>query len=168
MGIPFRLHVTFDVIICFALESELLVMRQISVSAINATCIFMMWTGFTVAVEPTECQRLLVPLHAPKPDYPSYDQASKLLQGTSYMHVFVEGHVTVKYTVATSGTVEDVQIMESSNNLVGPNRNRYPPDYFSGFLEMNVVPTVSLWKYQPISRPCEAQNTFTYVLDSDA
>lgn len=97
------------------------------------------------------------------PDYPSPDQARPYLQGTAYMHVFVEGTVVVTFTVNTSGAISDVRIAESSYKPIGRSASYFDkPGYFDGFLEMNVLSAVKTWRYSPRIEPCSHKFTFTF------
>lgn len=98
-------------------------------------------------------------VYTPQPKYPTYEQVKHILPGTSYVHVFVEGYVKVKFTVLTDGTVKNVLIIESDNRPT-----RKVNQSMEGFLEINVVPTVSNWKYKPIAAPCENEHKFRYEL----
>jgi hypothetical protein len=112
------------------------------------------------------CPKDLKLLEGAMPDYPSPDQAKAYLQGTSYMHVFVEGSVVVAFTVTSSGAVTDTRITRSSYKPVGRSASRYKPGYFDGFLEMNVLPAVRTWRYSPRTQPCNGEFTFTYQVSA--
>jgi hypothetical protein len=112
------------------------------------------------------CPKDLKLLEGAMPDYPSPEQAKRYLQGTSYMHVFVEGTVVVAFTVAGSGAVTDARITKSSYKLVGRNASRYKPGYFDGFLEMSVLPAVRAWRYSARAQPCNGEFTFTYQISA--
>lgn len=143
-------------------------MRQISLIALLGVIVPIAWAVDAAAADVPGCQQTLKKLSAPPPPYPSPEQAKRFFLGTSYMHVFVEGRVSVEYVVIPSGAVTEVRVIESGYNLVGQNRNGYSAGYFDGFLEMNVAATLGLWKYQPIEQPCKVQRTFTYAVDPGA
>jgi hypothetical protein len=113
-----------------------------------------------------ECPKDLKLIAGSMPEYPSPEQATPYLKGTSYMHVFVEGTIVVAYTVATSGVVTHARIVQSNHKPIGRNASRYQPGYFDGFLEMNVLPAVKTWRYPPREQPCDGQFTFTYQLSA--
>jgi len=118
------------------------------------------------ADEPTECQKLLVAINTPYPGYPTPEQAKRYLPGTSYLHVFVTGVVTVEFLVTRSGSVSDAKIIESSSRPIG--RGRFPEGHFDGFLEANVLSTIMSWEFETIAQPCTARWTFTYEQEDAA
>jgi hypothetical protein len=123
--------------------------------------------GVTVCqAQEAACPKDLKLVEGSMPDYPSPEQAKPYLQGTSYMHVFVEGNVQVSFTVISSGAVTDVRIAKSSYKPVGRNASLYKPGYFDGFLEMNVLPAVRTWRYSPRAQSCSGEFTFTYRLSA--
>jgi len=105
-----------------------------------------------VADEPTECQKALVAIERPVPESPSAEQAREYLRGTSYLHIFVEGKVSVEFTVHPAGDVSDVKILESVEKPVGRGAGNVPDGYFEGFLRINAIPTVERWRDQPIEQ----------------
>lgn len=119
-------------------------------------------TGATAHAEESACQQTLKPVHRPTPDYPSSQQAEPYLKGSSYMHVFVAGTVTVEFVVSREGTVSDARVVRSVYDLVGRNASLYKAGYFNGFLEMNVVPVVKTWRFSPIPKPCTGEFKFTW------
>ena len=118
------------------------------------------------AVEPTECQLALIAVETPFPTYPTPEQARPYFAGTSYMHVFVEGSVSVEYVVTVSGEVSELRVTESTHRAIGPRRS-YPERNFDGFLESNVLQTVMKWQYEPIEQPCVARASFVYVFSEN-
>lgn len=110
-----------------------------------------------------ECPKDIKLLEGLMPDYPSPEQAMPYLQGTSYMHVFVEGTVVVTFTVTRSGAVTNARIAKSSYKPVGRSSSYYnKPGYFDGFLEMNVLPAVRTWRFSPRIESCSHEFMFTY------
>ncbi len=118
-----------------------------------------------VASDQAECQISLVPVDVPYPEYPTRHQVQDYLRGTAYLHVFVEGEVFVEFVVTTEGTVEKARITKSVAKPVG-RHPRIAEGHFEGFLEMNVLPTIAGWKYEPIERPCAVRMSFTYGLEN--
>jgi hypothetical protein len=123
------------------------------------------WVGATAHAEQSSCQQALIPVHRPEPEYPSPEQAQPYLQGTSYMHVFVAGTVTVEFIVSREGTVSDARVISSDYKLVGRNASRYKAGYFDGFLELNVLPAVKTWRFSPILEPCTGEFKITWQLE---
>jgi hypothetical protein len=133
---------------------------------VSVTCIGLL-VGVPVCVaQEVACPKDLKLVEGSMPDYPSPDQAKPYLQGTSYMHVFVEGSVVVAFTVSSSGAVTDARIVKSSYKPVGRNASLYKPGYFDGFLEMNVLPAVRTWRYSPRAQSCNGEFTFTYRISA--
>lgn len=127
--------------------------------------------GLLVGAAVSQAQEVACPndlklVEGSMPDYPSPEQAKPYLQGTSYMHVFVEGSVVVSFSVSSSGAVTDARIAESSYKPVGRNAALYKPGYFDGFLEMNVLSAVRTWRYPPRAQSCNGEFTFTYRMGS--
>jgi len=120
------------------------------------------------AAEPSECASTIYPLHTPRPSYPSPKDAIAYLDGTRYLDTFVEGSVRVRFLILESGEVTDVVVVEEKTRPIGRDANRYPSDYFIGFLAMYAADTVLMWRYQPIEAPCFAEASFEYTLDPDA
>ena len=113
-------------------------------------------------VQPTECQKLLVPVDKPNPPYPSYEQARNFFSGTSYLHTFVQGSVSAEYVVEPSGTVSDVQVLESSYEQIG--KDNYPDGYFDGFLDTNVISTLKTWRLPTqFGALCGKSNIYIHV-----
>lgn len=106
----------------------------------------------------------LVPIHTPKPEYPTYEQAREkdYFSGTSYTHVFIEGFVKARFIVQPSGVVESVEIIDSENRP-----KKHTDKSFGGFLEMNVLSTLKNWRYEIISMPCIQEEVFHYELKTD-
>ena len=123
------------------------------------------WAGATAHAEQSSCQQTLVPVHRPEPEYPSPEQAQPYLQGTSYMHVFVAGTITVELVVSREGTVSDARVISSDYKLVGRNASRYRAGYFDGFLELNVLSTVKVWRFAPILEPCTGEFRVIYQFE---
>lgn len=130
-----------------------------------ASIAVLFWASNLFAIEAADCQKMLVPVDTPFPKYPSPTQSSEYLKGTSYMHVFVTGEVSVEYTVLPAGTIEKVKVIESKYEPIG--RGNFPDGYFDGYLESNVISTVKEWLYQPINTPCIALATFKYELEDN-
>lgn len=131
--------------------------------AVGAVCILA--TACVPAAELTPCPKDLERITAPYPPYPSPEQAESFgVKGTSYMHVYVEGRVAVEFTVTTDGTLDSLEIVESTYQIVGRNRHAYATGHFSGFLEMNVLSTLAHWRYKRVQTPCRGKFTFTYKM----
>ncbi|HEY0684010.1 MAG TPA: hypothetical protein VGD45_16890 [Steroidobacter sp.] len=124
-------------------------------------------TSAAAHAEVSACQQTLKPIHRPAPDYPSSQQAEPYVKGSSYMHVFVAGTVTVELVVSRDGTVSDARVIHSVYDLVGRNASVYKPGHFKGFLEMNVVPVVKTWRFSPIPKPCTGEFKFTWRLQDE-
>jgi hypothetical protein len=123
--------------------------------------------GAPAQAEDSSCQQTLEPVHRPVPEYPSPEQAEPYLKGTSYLHLHVDGTITVELTVSRDGTVLGARIVRSEYKLVGRNASRYKAGYFNGFLEMNVLPTVKAWRFSPIPEPCTSEFRFTWQLKQE-
>jgi hypothetical protein len=147
-----------------AVKTRLLVNGTLGVKmkAISLTFIALNASVTTCQSQEVVCPKELRLVEGSMPDYPSPEQAKAYLQGTSYLHVFIEGSVVVAFTVTSSGVVTDARIAKSSYKPVGRNASRYAPGYFDGFLEMNVLPAVSTWRYSPRVQSCNGEFTFTY------
>jgi hypothetical protein len=120
--------------------------------------------GAAAHAEESTCQQTLNPIYRPTPEYPSPEQAEPYLKGTSYLHVFVAGTITVEFVVSREGTVSDARVVRSDYELVGRNASPYKAGYFNGFLEMNVLPAVKTWRFSPIPQPCTGEFRFTWQL----
>ncbi len=110
-----------------------------------------------------ECSNLEA-VNTPRPEYPKPDQVKDYLRGTQYTHVFVEGYVTVAFLVNENGSVTNIEIVESKNNPTRQIKNRS----FNGFLETNVISTVSGWVFKSVSSVCSSSTTFYYELEKNA
>ena len=80
------------------------------------------------------------------------------MPGTNYTHIFVEGYVSVAYHVQINGSVSNVIITDSKNK---PTRD-IKEKSFNGFLETNVISTVSKWQFKPVGKECLFNSNFIY------
>jgi hypothetical protein len=133
---------------------------------VSVTCIGLLVAAPMCRAQEAACPTDLKLVEGRMPDYPSPDQAKPYLQGTSYMHVFVEGAVVVAFTVSSSGAVTDTRIAKSCYKPVGRHASLYKAGYFDGFLEMNVLPAVKTWRYSPRAQSCRGEFTFTYRISA--
>ena len=124
------------------------------------------WGAYTA--EPERCSSTLTPLSTPAPPYPSPEQAAGYLPGTSYAHNFVEGAVEVGFVVIKTGAGEDVAIVNETVNPVVRNASTFSPTHFKGFLTLNVLDTVSGWRYEPVGAPCYWSTVIKYRFEADA
>ena len=114
-------------------------------------------------------EETLIPIDTAFRGYPTPEEAAPYFGGmtTAYMHVSVDGTVTVRFSVTTSGLVEDVVVTDSSYDLRGPSRNSYEDGHFDDFLPDLVVHQITGWKYEPIDEACELTRTITFELAAD-
>lgn len=107
-----------------------------------------------------------IALADPFPKYPSPDEASAYFgHTTAYAHVFVEGTVTVRFTVSSSGNVETIEVVDSTYSLVGPARHSYGDAYFKDFHPANVVRSVKRWIFAPVDYACQMTRKFSWKME---
>ncbi|MEM7018882.1 MAG: hypothetical protein AAF512_16265 [Pseudomonadota bacterium] len=116
------------------------------------------------------CREKLVPINMPVPTYPSYQQsrAHGFMQGSNYMHVIVEGFVLVEFWIIKTGSVANITILDSKSLPVGIRGSTPEPKHLKGFLEINVLPSISQWLFEPIEEPCLVTRKFTYEFEPDS
>jgi hypothetical protein len=140
-------------------HASLVVMRNVSHSLLLLAALSAM--PFAGAAQ--SCADRLVSIATPPPGYPSPQEAAEYFgRSTAYMHVFVEGTVTVAFSVTETGEVAEFETLESSYNLVGRNSGRYKEGFFREFHSAHVQRVLGEWRYKPIETACRVTRTFTW------